>query len=267
MPEQTRVVSLGCDFFRRLPVYTITHSLFEPLVNSDVEARQCKPVGSYCNSLVPDCGLEQGNGVKSETYCGTDCQLYRVDQKLPDIIAPTEQEVKERMYFQQKVFNLQHCGVQEGSVKAPDGITADDTFTRRMLFFDTNTHNLGESFQPPPPDRRPDLFVWGECHGHFHFTKYAKFLLRGLEGEAATDDRFVKLAYCMEDSQQYLSGPNIPCYATGTCEAQTISQGWSDNYYFDLDGQWIDRKFKTFSRYHVHRQEISSNCIFVSAVR
>lgn len=202
--------------------------------------RQCKPVGMSCDSLVPDCGLEQGNGAKSDRYCGTDCQLYRVDEKVVDLIAPTEEEVKKRMYFQQRSFTLLHCGVVEGSVKPPEGISAEVPFTKRMFVFDTTTHNLGESFSPPKPENRPDIFTWGECHGHYHFEKFAKFLLRDLEGEAVTDDRFVKRAYCMEDSSQYLSGPNIPCYATGTCDSQEISRGWNDNYLFDLDGQWID---------------------------
>lgn len=99
---------------------------------------------------------------------------------------------------------------------------------------------IDNTIKPPPRDKRPDLFIWGECHGHDHFLQFAKFKLQSLDGEAASDDRLVKLAYCMEDSKAYLSGPYIPCSATGICEDQSISAGWSDNYYSDLDGQWID---------------------------
>jgi len=200
--------------------------------------RKCKPT-TPCDSLVPDC-RDNGEGWKSERYCGNDCQLYRIDDKLPDIMAPTESEVKTRLFFQEKDFTPEHCGVREGSVQVPEGITEGETFVGKMMFFDTNTHNIGESFNPPSREKRPDLFTWGECHGHDHFEQFAKFSLKTLQGEAASNERLVKLAYCMEDSQSYLSGPFIPCVATGICEDQSISAGWSDNYYSDLDGQWID---------------------------
>lgn len=75
-----------------------------------------------------------------------------------DIMAPSEQEVKERMCFQTKTFTLQHCGVKEGSVKPPDNFTLRRIQTKN----DANTHNVGANFSPPP-DNRKDLFVWGGC--------------------------------------------------------------------------------------------------------
>lgn len=112
----------------------------------DLQSGDCKPI-TPCDSLVPDCsGAETGNGEKSERYCGSDCQLYRVDDKLPDLMAPTEIEVKSRLFFQQKSFSPEHCGVVEGSVQVPQGISSGETFVKRMMLFDTNTHNLGESF-------------------------------------------------------------------------------------------------------------------------
>jgi hypothetical protein len=108
------------------------------------------------------------------------------------------------------------------------------------MFFDTNAHNLGESFIPPPFEKRPDMFEWGDCHGHVHFSQFARFLLRNPDDSVASDERLTKLAYCMEDSEPWLIGDYIPCVGTRTCDAQGLSRGFSDYYPADLDGQWID---------------------------
>jgi len=196
----------------------------------------CKPI-TACDSYVPDCsGVKNGRG--SNSYCGTDCQWHRPNDPLPDLIGTLENEIKDTLYFSTKTFTLEHCGVVEGSV---DATGETGPFTRKMLFFPTNVHNLGESFVPPPQDKRPDLFVWGQCHGHNHFLSFAKFGLYDIESEApVTSERFSKLAYCMEDSEAWLIGDKIPCDGTSTCSDQGLSRGFSDYYPSDLDGQWID---------------------------
>jgi hypothetical protein len=187
--------------------------------------------------MVPDCNGEK-NGLGPSVYCGTDCQWYHVGDPLPDLIATLESEVKDNTFFSTKIFSIQHCGVVEGSI---DATGETGTFTRKMMFFPTNVHNLGDSFKPPAREKRPDLFVWGACHGHDHFLQFAKFGLFDITtGEAITPERFSKLAYCMEDSEAYLVGDKIPCYGSTSCSDQGLSRGYSDFYPSDLDGQWID---------------------------
>lgn len=200
--------------------------------------KQCKSI-TFCDPFAPDCsGVQTGRGPTK--YCGTDCQWYRVDDKLPDLIAPLESEVKGSINFGVKAFTPEHCGVSEHTINPPNNIAPGTPFTRRMMFFDTNAHNIGESFIPPAFDKRPDMFQWGDCHGHMHFSQFARFLLRKLNGEVASDEALTKLAYCMEDSEPWLKGDNIPCAGTRSCDAQGLSRGYSDYYPGDLDGQWID---------------------------
>ena len=200
--------------------------------------KKCKPI-TPCDPFAPDCSGEQ-KGRGPTKYCGTDCQWYRADDPLPDLIAPLEYEVKNSITFAYKSFTPEHCGVAEGTVNPPAGIIPGETFSRPLMFFDTNAHNLGESFIPPPFEKRPDMFQWGDCHGHMHFSQFARFLLRNGDGSVASDERLTKLAYCMEDSEPWLAGDYIPCAGTRSCDAQGLTRGFSDYYPADLDGQWID---------------------------
>ena len=49
-----------------------------------------------------------------------------------------------------------------------------------------------------------------------------------------------KQAYCMEDTQQVLQGPNVACNKAYDCSNQGIQAGWSDLYGNALDCQWLD---------------------------
>jgi hypothetical protein len=49
-----------------------------------------------------------------------------------------------------------------------------------------------------------------------------------------------KQAFCMEDTQQVLQGPDIGCEKLYSCAEQGIQAGWSDLYGNSLDCQWLD---------------------------
>jgi len=200
--------------------------------------KKCKSI-TFCDSFAPDCSGEQ-TGRGPTKYCGTDCKWYRVEDLLPDLIAPLEEEVKNSIKFGIKSFTPEHCGVEEHTINPPVGILPGTSFNRRLMFFDTNAHNIGESFVPPSFEKRPDMFQWGKCHGHMHFSQFARFLLKKLNDEPASDESLTKLAYCMEDSEPWLKGDNIPCSGSHSCAEQGLSRGYSDYYPGDLDGQWID---------------------------
>lgn len=200
--------------------------------------KKCKPT-TPCDHYAPVCKGEQ-NGNGPAKYCGSDCEWHRVDEFLPDLIAPQEEEIKRSIVFAKKSFDGGHCGVQENTITADPSVPTEETFVRRLMFFDTNVHNVGESFVPPPTDKAANLFKYGECHNHMHFEQFAFFYLSAPDGTIVSDVRSSKLAYCMEDSEPYLKGDEVPCAGTRTCDAQGLTRGYSDYYPADLDGQWID---------------------------
>ena len=90
----------------------------------------------------------------------------------------------------------------------------------------------------PPPDERPDMFLFSACHGHYHFNGFAEYALLDAEGNVIVPGR--KQAYCMVDTQQVLLGPGVGCNKTYDCSSQGIQAGWSDLYGNALDCQWLD---------------------------
>jgi hypothetical protein len=93
----------------------------------------------------------------------------------------------------------------------------------------------------PPIDRRPDLFQYSSCHGHYHYEGFAKYELLDGAGKVAREGH--KQAYCMEDTAQALGvkeGATVRCEKRYDCEAQGIQRGWFDLYGNSLDCQWVD---------------------------
>jgi hypothetical protein len=90
----------------------------------------------------------------------------------------------------------------------------------------------------PPPEERPDLFLFSACHGHYHFGGFARYELLDGAGNALVTGR--KQAYCMEDTIQVAQGPDVGCSKVFDCYNQGIQAGWSDLYGNTLDCQWLD---------------------------
>jgi hypothetical protein len=133
-------------------------------------------------------------------------------------------------------FDETSCSLQEECIDAPG--------VRRLLRFSTVTANMGTAdifLGAPPADPLPgqpppkhDLFEWGPCHGHYHFSNYANYELLDSTGVVA---RGHKQAFCLEDTDQIdptVEGPNY------FCNYQGISAGWADQYHSSLPCQWID---------------------------
>lgn len=153
-----------------------------------------------------------------------------------------------------RLFSETHCDVVEGSTQAG---------ARALLRFTITTPNLGEGdLRIGNPADHPEWFVWGECHGHWHFREYADYRLwtpaayalwtkaradhpdmtaeEVLEARPELRDGFVagrKAGYCAVDVVRYttLAGATYL-----SCDDQGISVGWADEYHAALSGQYVD---------------------------
>jgi hypothetical protein len=165
-----------------------------------------------------------------------------------------------RPVFQILTFSPESCSVQEGMVQAG---------TRRLLRFTTTYPNIGTAdLVVGNPERRPDLFEYSPCHGHYHFREYADYRLWTEDGYASwhtlrssTDPSILsealllanptiasqmivgeKRGFCIIDVVRYkLPGVKPgPAKYTSCATNQGISIGWADQYSWTLSGQWID---------------------------
>jgi len=179
-----------------------------------------------CDHLVPTCGAGCGAGM----FCGTDCECHRVDARLPDLIVNRERLASE-IEMDEVVVRETSCAWIENCV---GGLGA-----RKVLRFSVEAVNQGQAdMLPPPVEERPDMFHFSPCHGHYHYDGFASYALLDASGQVVVRGR--KQAYCMEDTAQYLLGPEIECGKVHDCSTQGISHGWSDLYGNALDCQWID---------------------------
>lgn len=199
---------------------------------------QCVPV-KPCDSNAPVC---PGGKQAKNTYCGYDCEWHKTNEPLIDLIPSGELEVSPTIQFQHYDLPssalVSSCAVREGCLLNFAG-------THYLMRFTTNGHNIGPvGFKPGSTRKRPDLFEFSDCHGHFHFEGFAAFNLLDASGFISGDFQPVvnggKLSYCMEDTLQYQFSPKIGCNGVSTCDDQGIQPGWTDKYPSDLDCQWLD---------------------------
>lgn len=171
----------------------------------------------------------------------------------PDLI------VDRRDYFAD--LRLRNEFIEEGDCNIEEGNTQQGI--RRMLRFTFTTPNVGEGdLIVGDPDDAPDVFEWGTCHGHWHFSGYADYRLwtpsgyqqwreiRDADPDAVPDDIFAaypglldevvtghKQGFCVMDVKRHdLTAPSSGYH----CNNQGISLGWADSYIASLDGQFID---------------------------
>ncbi len=131
-------------------------------------------------------------------------------------------------YFEWQTFGTASCALAERCV--------DVSGVRRLLRFPTLTENAGtRDLVLGDPTASPNLFAYGQCHGHYHYEGYASYRLLRADGSLAATGR--KQSFCLGDNL-HLSGPTFePQYH---CNYQGITAGWSDEYIASLDCQWID---------------------------
>ncbi|MBN1208850.1 MAG: hypothetical protein JXB05_28585 [Myxococcaceae bacterium] len=186
---------------------------------------QCETFAA-CDNLRPACSPACG----PSEFCGSDCTCHPVDQPLPDMIVDANR-LKDEILFDTVFVTENSCARVEECVTG--------TGARRVLRFSVEAVNQGHAtLTVPPPADRPDLFSFSPCHGHFHFSGFATYALLDMQGRTVLTGR--KQAYCMEDTQRIVSGPDVPCSKEFNCDNQGIQRGWSDLYGNTLDCQWLD---------------------------
>jgi hypothetical protein len=191
-----------------------------------VTATQTCQAFPECDHHAPTC--EPGCGAGE--FCGVDCVCHAADAPMADIVVEASRLENEVLIDSIDV-NENSCSVVENCVTGPGH--------RRLLRFSVEAVNQGQAtLSVPPPAERPDLFLFSQCHGHFHFNGFATYELLDLEGNVILTGH--KQAYCMEDTQQVAVGPNVGCEKVYNCDDQSIQAGWSDLYGNALDCQWID---------------------------
>jgi len=187
---------------------------------------------SGCDHMKPVCEQHCGKG----KYCGTDCQCHKVGDALVDLAPADASVLTSSIEFEWRTFSGTSCAIAEGCVPGPGRFL--------LMRFNTDVVNHGLApFVGGDPLDNPEFFEYATCHQHFHFTGFANFALKTLDGRTALAGQ--KLSYCMEDSYPHLTGPTIGCDLEYTCEDQGIQAGWVDSYASTLDCQWLVLRGKT----------------------
>ena len=106
--------------------------------------------------------------------------------------------------------------------------------TRDIVRFSTKIENNGElDYFIGEPVAGSDQFTYDNCHNHYHYDGYAEYLLFDEDGNELPIG--FKNGFCVID---------LGCEHGGTsqysCEYMGISAGCYDEYWAELECQWID---------------------------
>jgi len=146
---------------------------------------------------------------------------------LPDLVVDGKR-MDESVYIETAYFEEDSCAIVEGCVDGPGW--------RRLLRFETTTPNMGTADLHFGAPTDSNLFVYSECHDHFHFDNYLSWRLLAEDGSVAATGH--KQAFCLMDFERW--SPTAEVRARYTCDYQGIQAGWADTYAAYLDCQWID---------------------------
>jgi hypothetical protein len=125
-----------------------------------------------------------------------------------------------------ETFAATDCAVVEQAV--PEG-------THKLLRFSTETRNVGTADLVLGSPASNPSFVWGSCHGHYHFNSFAAYRLLNTAGQVVRTGN--KVGFCLMDITRNSSTANPS--ARYNCSNQGIQAGWADVYSSNLTGQWI----------------------------
>jgi len=130
--------------------------------------------------------------------------------------------------FETYTFQPGSCSFFEGCIGAIG--------ERTLLRFDLKTPNMGDGdlFLGDPTGN--PLFVYSECHDHYHFEGYAKYRLLDLAMNEVASGH--KQAFCLLDWEKV--DPAAPDQPEYTCGWQGIQKGWADTYESTLPCQLVD---------------------------
>lgn len=150
---------------------------------------------------------------------------------------------------------LKSIGIDDCTLKPADACV-EGPGLRKLLRFSVLALNRGDAdlFLGTPSADDP-LFVFSECHNHFHFESFASYELRP-RGSTTAIKTGQKRSFCIEDLRTDPDAPfsrtctgDADCQGHGLCANgvcqyncmyQGIQVGRGDIYESNLDCQWID---------------------------
>jgi hypothetical protein len=168
-------------------------------------------------------------------------KTFEVDEDgTPDLIVD-QALLRQHWIVRVETFDGTACDVQEG------GVTPGE---HPIVRFSVGTPNIGDAdiFVGDPNQHiaaNDGLFEFASCHHHYHFRHYALYEL--VDPSSGHVWRAAKRGFCMLDLEKYgaYPGPNNNDYKFRSCGAvgvpgfQGISKGWSDVYWWKLQGQYF----------------------------
>jgi Lysyl oxidase len=210
-------------------------------------------VGALCNPSSPICDdglLCCGQGVLNEGIYRCAEPVAAIDAAnpseygapytgemgcdAPDLAIDTTQ--------METVFDTVNVGANECTLLE---MCVGGTGVRELLRFDMYTVNAGsKNLELGVPSNHLDLYHFSDCHEHYHFDGYARYALIDDAGEIVAPGH--KQAFCLWDGGSW-AWPELQGWDTGngddtmySCYNQGVQVGWYDEYYKELDCQWID---------------------------
>ncbi len=141
----------------------------------------------------------------------------------PDLVM--RQDVLETSIYLSTIDNTDNCMIEEGCINGYG--------VRDIVRFSTRIDNTGEAdYYIGSPTNDPSQFTYDNCHGHNHYDGYAEYILydeMGTELPIGFKNGFCVIDLgCMWGSAQY------------GCGNMGISAGCYDEYWAELECQWID---------------------------
>lgn len=142
----------------------------------------------------------------------------------PDLMV--RQDILKNTLYVDTISSTDPCLVEEGCLRGYG--------LRDILRFDTQIENIGElDYYIGEPSLDNSQFTFNNCHNHFHYDSYAEYVLYDTQGNEIPIG--FKNGFCVLD---------LGCGPDGTakygCSNMGISAGCYDNYWAQLECQWID---------------------------
>ncbi len=135
------------------------------------------------------------------------------------------QDVLNSTIYVDTITSVDECLIQEGCLKGYG--------LRDIIRFSTKIENIGqEDYYIGEPSFDNTQFTWNNCHNHFHYDSYAEYVLFD---EAGTEIPIgFKNGFCVIDLGCTTGSAQYGCGNMG------ISAGCYDEYWPELECQWID---------------------------
>ena len=143
----------------------------------------------------------------------------------PDL-AVDGNELETSMFVDNLSVAQTNCYISEGCLQGYG--------VRRLIRFSTHIRNVGnQDYFIGAPDTSGGQFVYDACHGHWHYSGYAEYLVYDQNNQPLQQG--FKNGFCVLDLE--CSGGGVAKFGCGN---MGISVGCGDIYNAGLDCQWID---------------------------